>query len=111
MKIVLHWLLLSLAIFILPFIIHGIGINPFYIIFVIGACLMFIDLIIKPIIKILTLPINILTLGLFSLVLNGLIFYFLAYVIPGFTINGFASAFFGALLISIFNWILKRIVG
>jgi putative membrane protein len=65
---------------------------------------------VKPIIKVLTLPINILTLGLFSLFINGAIFWYLGSgLIRGFSVRNFTAAFVGAIVVSIINWILVKI--
>ena len=71
---------------------------------IIGAILLVFFTLVSPIIKILTLPINILTLGLFSLVMNGLVFYLLSLFVPGFTVATFLAACIGALVVSIVNW-------
>ncbi len=110
MKLLLHWIIVSLAVFATASVIDGISISPFWVTFIVGACLVFINMLIKPIITIVTLPLTIITLGLFSLVINGLIFWFLAQFITGFTVSTFMAAFFGALVVSILNWILSKIL-
>lgn len=109
MKIILRWILVSVAVFATTKIISGIEVDPIWVALVVGACLTLFDMFIKPIVKILTLPINALTLGLFSLVINGALFWFLATQIKGFSVNGFYSAFMGALIVSILNWILNKV--
>jgi putative membrane protein len=110
MKIILHWIILSVAVFATTYIVSGISLTPVLTTaLIVGACLTLFNMFIKPIINILTLPINIVTLGLFSLVVNGLLFWFLGTVIKGFTVRTFAAAFVGALLVSIINWILKKV--
>jgi len=109
MKIIIHWLILSAAVFAAPFFISGIQLNPIYVCIIVGACLTIINMTVKPIINIITLPINLITLGLFSLILNGLIFWFLSFFIKGFHVSSFAAAFWGALLVSIVNWIAVKI--
>lgn len=109
MRIILHWIILSVAVYATTFIVSGISINPLWVVLVVGACLTLFNMFIKPIIKILTLPINIITLGLFSLVINGAIFWYLGTLVKGFEVNTFTAAFIGALLVSIINWILNKI--
>ena len=94
MKLLLHWIIVSLMVFATASVIDGISISPFWVTFIVGACLVFINMLIKPIITIVTLPLTIVTLGLFSLVINGLIFWFLAEFITGFTVSTFTAAFF-----------------
>ncbi len=69
-----------------------------------------ITLIIRPVLTILTLPITILTFGLFALVLNGLLFWMMAAIVPGFSVAGFWSAFLGALVLSILTWLIHKIL-
>lgn len=110
MKIVWHWLLLSLALYGATYALPGRFIfDPFYGVFVVGAVLMFINSTVKPVIRLLTLPITIITLGLFSLIINGAIFWVLAQMISGFAITSFTAAVIGAALVSIFHWVLNRI--
>ena len=65
--------------------------------------IVFINAFIKPVLKLLTLPINILTLGLFTLVINALLFMFVGYVVPGIEIDGFLSALLGSIILSILS--------
>jgi len=60
---------------------------------------------------VLTLPLNILTLGLFTFVINALMLLLVSAVIPGFDVLGFWTAFFGALIISVTSWLLNRFIG
>ncbi len=110
MKIILHWIILSASVLTTTYIVSGIYLSPLYITaLVVGACLTLFNMFIKPIISILTLPLNIVTLGLFSLFINGLLFWFLGYAIKGFTVTNFSAAFVGAILVSVINWILRKV--
>ena len=109
MKIILRFLILSVAVWATTYVVSGITINPIYVALVVGACLTLFNMFVKPIITILTLPLNIVTLGLFSLVINGLVFWFLGTVINGFTVSTFKAAFIGAILVSVINWILTKV--
>src|ERR1035437_1041293 len=109
MKIILHWIILSVAVFVTTKIISGITLDPIWVALIVGACLTLFNMFIKPIINILTLPINIITLGLFSLVINALLFLYLGTLIKGFHVDTFYAAFVGALLVSIINWILIKV--
>ena len=103
MILILKWLALSLAIMFVGWIVPGITISSFATALIASIVIALINLVIKPILIFLTLPINILTLGLFILVINALLFMFVAYLIPGVEVDGFWSAFLGALLLSIFS--------
>jgi len=109
MKIILHWIILSVAVYVTTQIISGITVEPIWVALIVGACLALFNMIIKPVINILTLPINILTLGLFSLVINGILFWYLGVLIEGFSVSTFYAAFIGALIVSIINWVLKKV--
>lgn len=65
---------------------------------------------IRPVLSILTLPITILTLGLFSFVLNALLFWAMTLIVPGFIVDGFIPAFIGAFVLSIFAWLIHALV-
>lgn len=108
--ILLRWFITTLAIFALPYFVAGIRVNTITTALVVSACLVFINLVIKPVINILTLPINILTLGLFSIVLNGAFFWFVATIITGFSVESFWAAVIGAFVISVINWIISHFI-
>lgn len=69
-----------------------------------------ITLVIKPVLSILSLPITILTFGLFALVLNALLFWLTAGLVPGFVVAGFWSAFVGALVLSVLTWLINLVL-
>ena len=83
MVLLLKWLALSLAILFVGWIVPGITISSFATALVASIVIALVNLVIKPVLVFLTLPINILTLGLFILVINALLFMFVAYLIPG----------------------------
>lgn len=109
MKIILHWILISIAVLVTTFVVSGISVEPIWMALIVGACLTLFNMFIKPIINILTLPINIVTLGIFSLVINGALFWYLGTLIKGFEVTTFTAAFVGALLVSVLNWVLKKV--
>lgn len=67
-------------------------------------------MVVRPVLSILTLPITVLTLGLFSFVLNALLFWAMTLIVPGFTVTGFFSALLGALVLSILTWLIEKIL-
>ena len=97
----LKWLGLALGIMFVGWVVPGITISNFVTALMAAVVIALINVFIKPALIFLTLPINILTLGLFILVINALLFMFVAYLVPGVQVNGFMSAFLGALLLSI----------
>lgn len=108
--ILLRWFITTLAIFALPYFVSGIEVSHILTAVIASACLVFLNMIVKPIVKILTLPINIMTLGLFSLVINAAFFWFVAYIIKGLTVANFTSAIIGAFVISVVTWIISRFI-
>jgi putative membrane protein len=110
MKIILHWIILSVAIFGTTRIINDITVSPVWVALIVGACLTLFNMFFKPIINILTLPVNMLTLGLFSMVVNGAIFWYLGTgIIKGFEVKTFTAAFVGALVVSLLNWLITKV--
>lgn len=99
----LKWIGLALAMMFVGWVIPGITITNFVAALIAAAVVALVNVVIKPILVFLTLPINILTLGLFILVINAFLFMFVAYLVPGVEVNGFWSAFFGAILLSILS--------
>ncbi len=65
--------------------------------------------VVKPVLSILTLPITLITFGLFSFVLNALLFWAVTLIVPGFTISGFLSALLGALVLSVLTWFIQKV--
>lgn len=109
MKIILNWVLISVSVFITTKIISGIVVDPIWVALVVGACLTLFNMFIKPIIKVLTLPLNILTLGLFSLVINSILFWYLGTFIKGFEVSTLVAAFIGAIVVSVINWLFSKV--
>lgn len=105
MNIILNWLVLTLTIFGLAYFVPGIAVDSVVTGIIVGACLAFINLCVRPIIKVLTLPINLLTLGLFSLVINALLFWGLSVVIPGFTLATITATLIGSLTVAVISWL------
>jgi len=69
-----------------------------------------ITMVIRPVLQLLTLPITILTFGVFSLILNALLFWTMALVVPGFEVSGFLSALLGAIVLSIIAWLIQKVL-
>ena len=106
---IIHWIVSAIAILIAAYLIPGVTVDLLGAI-VLAVVLALINVFLKPIISLLTLPLNIVTLGLFSLVVNALLVLLAAMIVPGFAVAGFWPAFFFAIVISLINWLfgLKR---
>lgn len=110
MNLIIRWLVNALALVGIAYYLPGIGVSGFYAAFITALVLGLLNAIIKPIIVFFTLPINILTLGLFTLVINTLLFWFAGTVVKGFVVSGFWPAFWGALVMAVVNWLLSSIL-
>jgi putative membrane protein len=106
----LRWSINLLALVIAGAVIPGIRIPSLQMGIVAAGILGIVNAVIRPVVLILTLPINLLTLGLFTLVINAAMLKLVAELVPGFTIDSFGAAFFGALLISIISWVVNVFV-
>lgn len=105
-----RWLVLTAAILFASYVVTGIQVSGFFSAFFAAAILGILNAFFRPIVLVLTLPINILTLGLFTFVINALMLKMASGVIPGFYVHGFWSAVVGSLIISLANWFLSSVV-
>ena len=105
-KIILRIIIIALALLAIAKIVPGISIANFYTALIVALLWGVIGVTLKPLLQVLALPITILTLGLFSLVINALLFWFLATFVAGFSIAGFIPALIGSLLLTLVNWVL-----
>ncbi len=108
-SMILKWLVFALIIMFVGWIIPGFDVQNIWAALIAVVVIALINAFIKPLILLLTLPINILTLGIFTLVINALLFMFAAYLVPGINVDGFWSALLASLLISIFSIGLSKI--
>jgi putative membrane protein len=100
----------GLAIIIAAWLLPGIHISSSLSALLAGVILGFVNAIVRPVLFFLTLPLTLLTLGLFIFVLNAICFALTAWLVPGFSVDGFFSALVGALLVSVVSWILNGLV-
>lgn len=111
MRFVLQLIISTLAVLITAYILPGVKIadNSFFIALIVAAVLAFLNAVLKPIMIILTIPVTIFTFGLFLLVINALIILLAGKLVDGFHVNGFWSALFFSLILSIITSILEGI--
>lgn len=109
MSLLLRWLIGALSLILVTYIVPGIKVQSFYTALIAALVLGLVNSLIRPVLIILTLPVNILTLGLFTLVINALLFWLAATIVKGFGVDGFWPAFWGAMVMSIVSWILNGI--
>ncbi|MFA5150632.1 MAG: phage holin family protein [Candidatus Omnitrophota bacterium] len=105
-----RWLINALAIFIVAHIVKGIEVSSTPVVLVIALVLGIINAFLRPLVILVTLPINILTLGLFTLFINGALFFFISKIVKGFVITGFWPAFWGYILFSIISFLLSFLI-
>lgn len=99
-----RWLISAVSLLIVSYIVPGIEVQGFFYALIAAVFLGVLNAIVRPVLIILTLPLTILTLGLFLFVVNGIMLMLVSLVIKGFHVNGFWPAVLGALLLSVINW-------
>jgi len=110
LRLLIAWLLNALALLVLPYVVHSIHVTSVSSALFAALALAFINTLIRPLLVLLTLPVTLLTLGLFIFVINGLLFWFVGSFVPGFVVGGFWSGVFGAVVYSIVSWLLASLV-
>ena len=110
LRLLITWILNALALLVLPYVIPSIEVTSFLSALVAALVLAFINTLIRPVLVLLTLPVTLLTLGLFIFVINGLLFWFVGSFVRGFEVGGFWSGVFGAIVYSIISWLLASLV-
>lgn len=109
MQAIINLVLSALAVLIAAYILPGVHVNNFWTAIVVAVVLGILNAIIKPILLVLTLPITILTLGLFTFVVNGIVILLVSAVVPGFRVDGFLWAILFSLVLSLVNGIISAI--
>jgi putative membrane protein len=110
MRMLLHWVLSAVAVWIMAQIVPGIHVNGATAALIAALAIGFINATLGLVLKILTFPLSVLTLGLFWLVINGVMLEVASAFVPGFQVQGFLPAFIGAIVLSLLNMVLKAIV-
>ena len=110
MKLIYRVLLTALALLLAAYLIPGIAVSSLYIAIIAAIILGILNLIARPILVVLTLPITVFTLGLFIFVINALLFWFAASFIEGFNVSGFIPALLGSIIVSVISAIGNKFV-
>jgi len=112
MKLILRWIINAVALLAITQILPGFVVENLYFAFIVALILGLINAVIRPVLFILTLPITILTLGLFTFVINALLIWFVSTFIEGFTIDGFITALAAAIILwavsTVTSWLIKQ---
>lgn len=109
MKFLIQWLINALAVGITAYLLPGVRVSGIFAALITALLLGLVNVFIRPLLLILTLPLNILTLGLFTLVINALMVLLVAAIVPGFSVRGFWWAFLFGLVLAIVNYVLNVI--
>src|SRR5271165_2819916 len=110
MRLILIWILNALALLAVAYFMPGVHIAGFVSALIAALVLAFVNTLIRPLLVLLTLPVTIITLGLFIFVINGLLFWLVGSLLQGFAVDGFLHAIFGAILYSVFSWVLASLL-
>ena len=108
--ILIRWLILTVAILSAAYLLDGMEVQGFTSAFFAAAVLGILNAVLRPVLIILTLPLNILSLGLFTFVINAFLLKMASGVIPGLEVHGFWPALFGSLIISLVSWLLSSLI-
>lgn len=109
-RLLVVWLINSLALLTVAYVLPGITVADFGTAMTAAVVLGLVNAFIRPVLILLTLPATILTLGLFIFVINGLLFWMVGSWLQGFTVAGFWSGLFGAIVYSIVSWALSSVL-
>ena len=110
MRLLLVWVLNAIALLGVAYIYPGVQVQDWKSAAIAALVLGLVNTLVKPLLVLLTLPVTILTLGLFLVVLNALLFWGVAEILPGFNVNGFWAAVLGAILYSVIGWLLSKLI-
>ncbi|MDK3159388.1 phage holin family protein [Kamptonema cortianum] len=110
LKVIFHWLVTSVGVWVAAYLVPGINYDSWESLVIAALILGILNAILKPVLMLLTLPVILLTLGLFLLVINTIIFYILGWL-PGFHVENFLSALFGSIIVSIVSFFFYAVAG
>src|SRR6476646_7270864 len=110
MRLLITWLINTLALLALSYMFTSIHVDGFTTALIAALVLGLINTLIRPLLVLLTLPVTLLTLGLFIFVINGLLFWLVANFVSGFTVGGFWAGVFGAIVYSVISWALSSLL-
>ena len=110
MRLLLNWVLSALAVWIVAQVVPGVHVSGAAAALIAAVVIGFINATVGALLKIITFPLTLITLGLFWFVINALMLELASALVPGFQIRGFGAAFIGAIVLSVVNLLLKAIV-
>lgn len=110
MSLLLVWLINAVALLGVAYLMPSVQVASFTAALIAALVLGLVNTLVRPLLVLLTLPVTLLTLGLFILVINALLFWFVGSILRGFVVQDFFTAFIGALLYSIISWLLSSLL-
>jgi putative membrane protein len=110
MRLVLIWMINAAALFAVPYLMHSVDVTSVGAALVAALVLGLVNTLVRPLLLLLTLPVTVLSLGLFIFVINGFMFWLVAKVVDGFHVDSFGYAILGALLYSVISWALSTLL-
>ncbi|MDK9713527.1 MAG: phage holin family protein [Sulfuritalea sp.] len=110
MRLLAVWLINALALLALPYLLPSIHVASFTTALGVAVVLGLINAVIRPVLLLLTLPVTLLTLGLFIFAINGMMFMLAAWLLEGFVVDGFLAGVIGSALYSVISWLLTKLL-
>jgi putative membrane protein len=111
MSMILKFLGTAAAVFLTVELLPGVSVTGGWVtILLLALVWSVITMVIRPVLQILTLPITIITFGIFSFILNALLFWAMTLIVPGFVVDGLLSALLGAIVLSVLSWFIHKVV-
>ena len=110
MRLLVVWILNAIALLAVAYLMPSIEVTGFTAALIAAAVIGLVNMLIKPVLILLTLPVTILTLGLFIFVINGLLFYFVGEILEGFQVQSLMAGILGAVLYSVISWLLTSLI-
>lgn len=109
--LIIKWLIMTASVMIAAYVIPGVTVRSFFSALWVALFLGIINMLLKPLLILITLPINILTLGLFTFVINGIIILLASSIVNGFQVSGFWIAVLFSIVLSIINYLMNLMIG
>ena len=111
MRLLIHWLLSALALLAVTYLYSGVQVASFGSALIAAAVIGLLNMVVRPVLVVLTLPVTVVTLGLFLFVINALMFWSASGLLSGFAVSGFGAALLGSLLYSAINLVIDAALG
>ena len=111
MRLIVKWLLSALALLAVTYVYSGVKVSNFTSALIAAAVIGLLNMIVRPVLVVLTLPVTIVTLGLFLFIINALLFWAASGLLQGFNVTGFVAALIGSLIYSLLGLVIEAALG